>query len=149
MRLNLRKAIPYTTGHLVSRRFGGHSGLLNTIFTQEGANVIPLRSAADALSSAAGKKPHIIVSDIGMPDMDGYELLKELRAVPMSDVPATAFPAYVSDEGTKPFKPAIPPWLPKSVDLDLLFDLIQGLETLPFLRPKSNFAATDPTLLPS
>src|SRR6266404_5573727 len=51
--------------------------LLNTIFTQEGAQVTAVTSARDALSAVANKRPALIISDIGMPDTDGYDFMQE------------------------------------------------------------------------
>src|SRR5688572_14293644 len=63
--------------------------LLSTIFRREGANVTTAASASEALQSAAMKRPHIIVSDIGMPETDGYQLIEQLRLLPgLNDVPA-------------------------------------------------------------
>src|ERR1041385_4417563 len=56
--------------------------LLSTIFRREGATVTAAVSAAEALQSAVTKCPHIIVSDIGMPETDGYPLLEQLRILP-------------------------------------------------------------------
>jgi len=56
-----------------------------------GANVTTAKSAAEALQSAVMNRPNIIVSDIGMPDTDGYQLLEQLRLLPeLSTVPAIA-----------------------------------------------------------
>ena len=52
------------------------------IFLREGAKVTTAASAAEALQEAVMKRPHIIVSDIGMPETDGYQLLEQLRLLP-------------------------------------------------------------------
>ena len=73
--------------------------LLSTIFGREGARVITAASAAEACKRAIMKRPHIIVSDIGMPETDGYQLLEQLRILPgLSDVPAIAISGYASEE---------------------------------------------------
>lgn len=49
------------------------------VLQESGAEVISLSSAAEALESIAQTAPDLIVSDIGMPDMDGYMLIQHIR----------------------------------------------------------------------
>ena len=53
--------------------------LLSTMFQREGANVTTATSAAEALRCAVTKRPNIVISDIGMPDVDGYQLLEQVK----------------------------------------------------------------------
>lgn len=50
----------------------------------EGYEVITARRGAEALSKIAQTLPDLIISDIRMPGMDGYQLVKNLRAAPRS-----------------------------------------------------------------
>ena len=104
--------------------------LLSTIFRREGANVITAASASEALQSAIMKRPHIIVSDIGMPETDGYQLLEQLRLLPgLSDVPAIAISGYASEEDReRALAVGYLALVPKPVDVDILFNLIQDLK---------------------
>jgi signal transduction histidine kinase len=58
--------------------------------------------AADAtggISLAAECRPDLIISDIGMPDVDGYELIRKLRRMPgLEQVPAIALTGYAREE---------------------------------------------------
>ena len=105
--------------------------LLSTMFSREGANVTTAASASEALQSAVTKRPHIIVSDIGMPETDGYQLLEQLRLLPgMSDVPAIAISGYASEEDRKrALAVGYLALVPKPVDIDVLFTLIQDVKT--------------------
>jgi len=105
--------------------------LLSTIFRREGANVTTAASASEALQSAVMKRPHIIVSDIGMPETDGYQLLEQLRLLPgLSDVPAIAISGYASeDDRERALAVGYTALVPKPVDVDILFTLIQDLKT--------------------
>jgi signal transduction histidine kinase len=105
--------------------------LLSTIFRREGANVTTAASASEALQSAVMKRPHIIVSDIGMPETDGYQLLEQLRVLPgLSDVPAIAISGYASEEDReRALAVGYLALVPKPVDVDTLFTLIQDLKT--------------------
>jgi PAS domain S-box-containing protein len=65
------------------------------------AEVVAVGSAAEALGTLPRFRPHVMVSDIGMPRTDGYELMRELRSRPPKDgglTPALALTAYASTE---------------------------------------------------
>ena len=104
--------------------------LLSTLFRREGATVTAAASAAEALQRAIAKRPNIIVSDIGMPDVDGYQLLQQLRMLPgLNDVPAIAISGYASeDDRERALSVGYLALVPKPVDIDTLFTLIQELK---------------------
>ena len=104
--------------------------LLGTIFRREGAKVTTAASATEALERAVDRRPHIIISDIGMPDVDGYQLLEQLRILPgFRDVPAIAISGYASeDDKQRALAAGYLALVPKPVDVDLLFSLIQDLK---------------------
>lgn len=104
--------------------------LLSTIFRREGASVTTASSAAEALSRAVDTRPHIIVSDIGMPDCDGYQLLEQLRLLPgLSDVPAIAVSGYASEEDRdRALSVGYLALVPKPIDVDVLFNLINDFK---------------------
>jgi PAS domain S-box-containing protein len=54
--------------------------LTQTILEQQGAQVILAASAAEALALLDQQIPDLLISDIGMPDMDGYQLLQQIRS---------------------------------------------------------------------
>ncbi|HEX5883882.1 MAG TPA: response regulator [Pyrinomonadaceae bacterium] len=105
--------------------------LLSVIFSREGANVTAASSAAEALQNAVMKRPNIIVSDIGMPDTDGYRLLEQLRRLPgLTKVPAIAVSGYASEEDReRALAVGYLALVPKPIDVDVLFNLIQELKT--------------------
>ena len=47
-----------------------------------GYDVIQACDGKDALSKLDGKKIHLIISDVNMPNMDGISLVKEVKAMP-------------------------------------------------------------------
>jgi PleD family two-component response regulator len=55
--------------------------LLTTILTQCGSDVRCSESAADAMETFHEWNPDLLVSDIGMPNEDGYSLIKRLRGL--------------------------------------------------------------------
>ena len=69
--------------------------MLGKLLEIEGAFVDLARSGAEALAIANQKRFDLIISDISMPEMDGYQLLSELRKLPhMENVPAVALTGY-------------------------------------------------------
>ncbi|HEY8975651.1 MAG TPA: PAS domain S-box protein, partial [Burkholderiaceae bacterium] len=54
--------------------------LLQRVLTEQGANVTLFDSADSALAAMATSRPTIIVSDVGMPGADGYQMMRTLRA---------------------------------------------------------------------
>jgi len=65
------------------------------------AIAVSASSAEQALSLIVSERPDVIVSDIGMPGMDGYELMRAIRALPdehAQRVPAVAVTAYARSE---------------------------------------------------
>ncbi|HJP82908.1 MAG TPA: ATP-binding protein, partial [Fimbriimonadaceae bacterium] len=56
----------------------GIRDLLNRILTEGGATVKTVSSAKEALQQLEQEVPSVIISDIGMPEVDGYELMKEV-----------------------------------------------------------------------
>ena len=73
--------------------------LLGTMLKRYGAQVTSTKSAAEALEVFENEVPDVIISDIGMPDQDGYELIRKLRAMPVEKggkIPAIALTGYAS-----------------------------------------------------
>lgn len=71
--------------------------LLQTALGVRGYRTTPCESATEALRIGAATKFDLIISDIGLPQMDGYELLKRLREFEhLRDVPAIALTGYAS-----------------------------------------------------
>lgn len=64
-----------------------------------GAKVIAVTSALEALQALILSSPDVLVSDIGMPDMDGYELIRQVRVCSDNhkQIPAIALTAYAGD----------------------------------------------------
>ena len=75
--------------------------MLEQALQSYGASVLVAASAAEALQQIAGEQPDILISDIGLPNMDGYELLLRLRSeMPktLRNIPAVALTAFATEE---------------------------------------------------
>ena len=73
--------------------------LLGTMLKRHGARVTSTKSAKEALEAFASDLPDVLISDIGMPDQDGYELIRKLRTLPIEkggSIPAIAVTGYAS-----------------------------------------------------
>ena len=68
---------------------------LARLLESHGARVRVAASAAAALQMLDEFTPQLAISDIGMPEMDGYQLLKQLRAR-LPELPAIALTAYAA-----------------------------------------------------
>jgi CheY-like chemotaxis protein len=68
---------------------------------EAGAEVVAVGSADEAAAAMRQRRPDVLVSDIGMPGRDGYDLVRSIRALPRDRggrVPAIALTAYASSE---------------------------------------------------
>ncbi|WP_416675687.1 hybrid sensor histidine kinase/response regulator [Egbenema bharatensis] len=72
--------------------------LIAIMLEQFGATVTSVSSAAAAMTALSQSKPDILVSDIGMSEMDGYMLMQQVREVTnTSQIPAIALTSYTSE----------------------------------------------------
>ncbi|HEY0082998.1 MAG TPA: PAS domain S-box protein [Pyrinomonadaceae bacterium] len=75
--------------------------LLAAVLQGRGAAITLAGSAAEALTVLERETPHVLVSDIGMPGADGYELIRQVRALPPErggNIPAAALTAYARED---------------------------------------------------
>lgn len=76
--------------------------MLKAVLSECHADVITAASAAEAIKEIEQRKPDVLVSDLGMPEQDGYELIKQVRETESADnaarVPALALTAYAKAE---------------------------------------------------
>jgi CheY-like chemotaxis protein len=72
--------------------------MLATVLVHSGAVVATAVSAAEALVAFERERPHVVISDIGLPDEDGFSLLRKLRDPLRAGgrVPAIALTGYSS-----------------------------------------------------
>jgi CheY-like chemotaxis protein len=71
------------------------------VFTECDAEVETVASAAEALEAIRRRRPDVLVSDLGMPGEDGYELVRRLRSLPPDQggaTPAAAVSALARPE---------------------------------------------------
>jgi CheY-like chemotaxis protein len=107
--------------------------LLATVLTLAGSEVETAGSVSDAFLVLRRFRPHVLVSDIGMPDENGYALLRRLRQLAPADggeVPAVALTAYTRTEDRREALAAgFTTHLGKPVSPDDLVRTVAGLAT--------------------
>ncbi|HEX8652873.1 MAG TPA: response regulator [Pyrinomonadaceae bacterium] len=103
--------------------------LLHMLFTKKGCRVMTADSAPQALQLASQETPGIIISDIGLPEMDGYELLARLRSMPgLEKVPAIALSGYaMGEDRDRALAAGFIAHVPKPIDPEELFALVQKI----------------------
>ena len=71
--------------------------LTATLLERQGARVTAAGTASEALAALEAEVPDVLLSDIAMPGMDGYELIRRVREKDAwSRIPAAALTAFVS-----------------------------------------------------
>jgi CheY-like chemotaxis protein len=76
-------------------------GLLRAVFEAAGADVHTFGSPVDALAGLKTLRPHVLVVDLGMPEMDGFAFIRQVRASPdaqLAHTPAAALTAFARSE---------------------------------------------------
>lgn len=78
--------------------------LLTVVLENAGAKVKTAASVSEALETIEQSQPDILISDVGMPDRDGYALIRQVRAIESerpNAIPAIALTAYATEEDSK------------------------------------------------
>jgi len=94
--------------------------LMREVLEAAGASVASAKSGAEALRVLASTTADVLVTDIGMPGMDGFEFVAELRRSPdqaLRNLPAAALTAYArSEDRTRALKQGFQMHLAKPID---------------------------------
>jgi CheY-like chemotaxis protein len=104
--------------------------LVREILESAGAQVRTAASAIDALESIAAEPPDVLVSDLGMPTIDGFELIRRIRqmAGAARDLPAAALTAYArSEDRAKTLRSGFEMHLAKPIDPSELIAAVASL----------------------
>ncbi|MEP6488524.1 PAS domain S-box protein [Microcoleus vaginatus GB2-A3] len=105
--------------------------LVQCILEQAGATVISVSSAKDALQKLNESKPDVLIADIGMPQIDGYMLIRQVRQLSTQEggeIPAIALTAYAGEANQQQALAAgFHRHLPKPVEPETLVETIEKL----------------------
>ena len=105
--------------------------LIGEVLKECGSVVITSPSAADALVALEQHKPDVLITDLGMPDEDGYALISKIRALPSErggQIPAAALTAYArAEDRMRVLRSGFQFHLPKPVDSAELVTVVASL----------------------
>ena len=106
--------------------------LLVQSLTHYGATVVTAKSAEEGLQELQDKNPDVLVSDIGMPDEDGYSFIKKIRALEdenHSSITAVALTAFTrAQDRMKALSSGFQNHVSKPVEPDELATVIASLK---------------------
>ncbi|MEP6652441.1 MAG: ATP-binding protein, partial [Myxococcales bacterium] len=115
--------------------------LIADLLAEFGAQVRTVASVKDAMRAFAEFKPNLLITDLGMPVDDGYELIRQVRLT--SAVPAVALTAYVGEEDQRRvLASGFQMHLRKPVRPEVLLEAITGLAAG---LPRQTFNEADPS----
>jgi two-component system CheB/CheR fusion protein len=103
--------------------------MLSVLLTHAGYQVVTASSARAALEAVHVQRFDVIISDIGMPEMNGYQLAREIRQLPeYASVPMIAVTGYsMFDDQQRSLSAGFNAHLTKPIDPRGLLDLIERL----------------------
>jgi CheY-like chemotaxis protein len=103
--------------------------MLAVVLSHAGYAVTTAASAPAALQAARERQFDVIISDIGMPEMNGYQLAREMRMMPgYETVPMVAVTGYsMFDDKERSTKAGFNAHMTKPIDPRALLDLIEQL----------------------
>ncbi|HET9236765.1 MAG TPA: response regulator [Oligoflexus sp.] len=111
---------------------GDTAFILARMLIHEGAQVKWAASVAEAFDLMEAFRPHLILSDLSMPEEDGFDLIRKFRKAQASGaegfVPAIAISAYSSPEAMqRSFEEGYQAFFPKPVKSQYLIEAVAKL----------------------
>jgi pilus assembly protein CpaE len=103
--------------------------LVGLMLQRHGYEITAAQSGTQALAKAASENPDLVILDIMMPDMDGYEVCRRLRADPATaDLPIIMFTAKTQvDEKVAGFQAGADDYLTKPIHPDVLASHVEAV----------------------
>jgi CheY-like chemotaxis protein len=103
--------------------------MLSVLMTHAGYEVSTASSAREAISLAREHSFDVVISDIGMPEMNGYELAKAIRMLPgYENIPMVAVTGYsMFDDRNRSLSAGFNEHITKPIDPRAFLDLIDQL----------------------
>ncbi len=100
----------------------GNRMLVRRILLVEDYDVFEAEDGPEGIEIALREKPDLILMDMNLPDLDGYELTKRMRAIPeLTGIPIIAMTANVMQgDREKTLAAGCSGYIPKPIDVDEL-----------------------------
>lgn len=103
---------------------------LTRFLSERGATVVGCESGQVALSQVRSERPDMVISDIGMPEMDGYQVARKIREIYRDDghLPIVAVTAFArAEDEAKAMQAGFDAHLPKPLDMARLEQVLISL----------------------
>ena len=96
--------------------------LVTRILLVEGYEVLEATDGVEGIEMAKSEHPDLILMDMNLPEVDGYELTEKIKADPdLSDIPVVAMTANVMQgDREKALQAGCVGYIPKPIDVDSL-----------------------------
>jgi two-component system cell cycle response regulator DivK len=96
--------------------------LVRRVLEAEGYRVVEAEDGRQGIEWLGLETPDLVLVDINLPEMDGYEITKRLKQLPsMADVPVIAMTANVMrGDREKTIAAGCDGYIPKPIDIDVL-----------------------------
>jgi two-component system alkaline phosphatase synthesis response regulator PhoP len=102
--------------------------LLDFLLTREGYKVRTAKDGMNGFHVARVKKPDVIVTDLTLPEMNGLELIRQIRLEPeLAETPIVVYTAYTREQMEIVFSAGANRSFYKPLDLDKVVDYISEL----------------------
>jgi CheY-like chemotaxis protein len=105
--------------------------IIERVLARRGADVVAVPSAAAALQAVEDSRFDVLLVDVMMPGMDGYDLMRKIRALPAEKngrVPAATITARsVLEDRLESLRAGFQSHLAKPIEPDELVELVQAL----------------------
>ncbi|ASC70501.1 DNA-binding response regulator [Halomicronema hongdechloris C2206] len=102
---------------------------INDYLEMQGYSVVTASHGAEALECIQTYQPHLLITDIAMPYMDGYELVRQVRQQPMLRLLPVVFLTAHNDTGDRirGYQMGCDLYLPKPFELEELAAIVRNL----------------------
>ena len=102
--------------------------ILRDLLTTEGYELIEAMNGKEALEKAATRQPDLILMDIQLPILDGYEATRILKSDPiLKSIPIVVITSYaMSGDAEKAYSAGCDAYISKPIDHQVLLEIIRN-----------------------